>query len=330
MVTAYFKNIRQKLLSELDGAEDKIIIAVYWFTNEELFNKLVEKRKKGLQVELIIHHDYINNRETGLPFQSFINEGGKFYFSNSVNPMHNKFCVIDNKVLINGSYNWTYFAEYKNRENILIIKEEEETIKAFVNEFEKLKSLTEEVKHIQQLTRFEIDEFNQLSASEYLANDIVFQAKSTGRHSIVETAFQIAQVSIDVQKTAYDLGLTKKWRLRHSIGSSLKNDKYLIIVPKGTMIPVSLSKIVVTTEDNQRSSSSTIHFGENPRASKNKQFAEMKISGIPPKPAGQAKLKYNCTIDINGNFRLEKFSLDTGRRQIIYKEIMGLLEELNE
>src|SRR5690606_21600870 len=111
----------------------------------------------------------------------------------------------DNKVLINGSYNWTYYAEDRNRENILIIKGEDETIHAFANEFERLKSLTKRVEQIRHLTRFEVDEFNQLRARDYLANDIVFQAKATGRPEIVETAFQIAPDNIEVQKTAYDL-----------------------------------------------------------------------------------------------------------------------------
>jgi phosphatidylserine/phosphatidylglycerophosphate/cardiolipin synthase-like enzyme len=42
--------------------------------------------------------------------------------------MHNKFCVINNKILINGFYNWTYYAEDRNRENVLIIDGEEETV----------------------------------------------------------------------------------------------------------------------------------------------------------------------------------------------------------
>ena len=108
MVKAHFENIRQNILDELDKATEKIMVAVYWFTNQTLFQKLMTKVTDGLQVELIIHNDYINNREAGLSFQSFIDLGGEFYFSDTFNPMHNKFCVIDNKVLINGSYNWTY------------------------------------------------------------------------------------------------------------------------------------------------------------------------------------------------------------------------------
>ncbi|MDR1719929.1 MAG: phospholipase D-like domain-containing protein, partial [Dysgonamonadaceae bacterium] len=224
MVKAYFDNIRHIILEELDTATDKIIIAVYWFTNQTLFQKIMAKVADGIKVELIIHNDYINNRESGLNFQNFIDSGGIFYFSDTFNPMHNKFCVIDDKILINGSYNWTYYAEDRNRENILLIKEERETIDAFTTEFNKLKSLTERVEKIRPLTQFEVDEYNILRARDYLANDIVFQAKATGNKEIIESAFQIAPENIEVQKTAFELNLTMRYKLKHSIGSSLKDD----------------------------------------------------------------------------------------------------------
>jgi phosphatidylserine/phosphatidylglycerophosphate/cardiolipin synthase-like enzyme len=116
MIKSYFNQIRSNIIKEISKAENEILIAVYWFTNQELFNILIEKLKEGVQIELIIHNDFINNRESGLPFQEFIENGGKFYFSDGNNPMHNKFCVIDKKVLINGSYNWTYFAEALQRQ----------------------------------------------------------------------------------------------------------------------------------------------------------------------------------------------------------------------
>jgi PLD-like domain/Hsp70 protein len=285
------------------------------------------KISEGIKVELIIHNDYINNRDSGLSFQRFIDNGGEFYFSDTFNPMHNKFCIIDNKVLINGSYNWTYYAEDRNRENILLIKDEQNTIEAFSTEFERLKSLTKKVEKIRPLTKFEVDEFNFLRARDYLANDLIFQAKATGNNEFIESAFQIAPDNIEVQKTAFDLNLTKRFKLKHSIGSSLKDDAYLIIVPKDSYIPVSLSKVVVTIVDNQVRSDATIHYGENPKASLNPSLVKMTINGIPPKPAGEAQMKYHFTIDIYGNLKMEKFSLDNGVRQVINKKISGLIEE---
>jgi hypothetical protein len=330
MVNVHFDNIRQQIISALEKASERIIVAVYWFTNEELFEKLIQKIEKGCRVELIIHNDFINNRNAGLNFQKFVDKGGEFYFSDGYNPMHNKFCVIDNQILINGSYNWTYYAESKNRENVLIIEEEKETIKSFISEFERLKSLTEKVTEIRQLTRFEVDENNALRARDYLANDIVFQAKATNKPEIVESAFEIAPDNIEVQKIAFDLDLTKKYRLKHSIGSSLINDGYRIIVEKGSMIPVTSTTIVRTTADNQTRTEATIHYGENQKASLNTQFAKMNLYGLPKKPKGEAELKYNFTIDLKGNLRMEKYSLDNGKRQILNKKITGILEELTE
>ncbi len=61
MVKSYFKGIRKVLLSELESATEKIVVAVYWFTNHDLFKKINEKLEKGVQVEIIIHNDYDSN-----------------------------------------------------------------------------------------------------------------------------------------------------------------------------------------------------------------------------------------------------------------------------
>ena len=99
MIQSYFQNIRTELLEKLSNANDTIVVAVYWFTNWELFIALIKKLQEGVSVHLIIHNDFINNRESGLPFQEFIDNGGKFYFSDGNNPMHNKFCIIDQKCI---------------------------------------------------------------------------------------------------------------------------------------------------------------------------------------------------------------------------------------
>ncbi len=51
--------------------------------------------------------------------------------------MHNKFCVIDNQVVITGSYNWSTNAEFKNDENVSIQLDPEQATKYSV-EFRKL------------------------------------------------------------------------------------------------------------------------------------------------------------------------------------------------
>ena len=52
--------------------------------------------------------------------------------------MHDKFCVIDNQIVISGSYNWTNNAEYKNSENINIIEDDNKLATKYSLEFNRL------------------------------------------------------------------------------------------------------------------------------------------------------------------------------------------------
>lgn len=61
-----------------------------------------------------------------------LKKGG--YFGNII---HNKFCIIDLRTVIHGSYNWTKKAQY-NRETISINKDRT-TAEKFADEFIKLK-----------------------------------------------------------------------------------------------------------------------------------------------------------------------------------------------
>lgn len=111
---AYFLNIENKVLDALSNAKVSIRLAMAWFTNERLQAKLVEKLSEGLDIKIIIYKDGVN-RKHGVDLSAFDvtemrgSRGGI---------MHNKFCVLDNQVVISGSYNWSDNAEFRNDENI--------------------------------------------------------------------------------------------------------------------------------------------------------------------------------------------------------------------
>jgi hypothetical protein len=327
MVQAHFQDIRVSIIKEIEKANKCLKVAVYWFTNHELFDLLYQKQLDGVQCDLIIHNDYINNRDTGLPFQKFIDAGGKFYFSDEENPMHNKFCIIDNQVLINGSYNWTYYAESKNRENILIIKDEIDVLNAFETEFLELIELVKPLQTIDRLTKFEVEENNLLRNRDYLAHDIIYQAKASNKPEMVKTAFEIAPQNLSIQKIANDLGLIKKFKLKFSIWVSIVNDGVKIIASKGATIPATFTSILRTSYDNQTKSVSDIVYGEFDKASVNKKLAQMTLEGLPQKPAGKAEVKFTFSMDIDGNLRIEKLSLDTGKKEFVNKNEKWLIEE---
>ncbi|WP_461791507.1 phospholipase D-like domain-containing protein [Pedobacter sp.] len=117
----HFEDIQNQILAEIHEAKFTIWVAVAWFTDPILFNKLIEKSRQGINVQVLIINDDINAR-TRFRFEEHfetkrIKPTG--YFGNIT---HHKFCVIDIERVINGSYNWTVKAQY-NDENITILKD---------------------------------------------------------------------------------------------------------------------------------------------------------------------------------------------------------------
>lgn len=326
MIQSYFNNIRVNILGEISKTEKEILIAVYWFTNQELFDILIRKLKQGITVELIIHNDFINNREYGLKFQEFINLGGQFYFSDLNNPMHNKFCILDRRVLINGSYNWTYFAEEKNRENILIIEDETIVIQSFYEEFRRLTTLTNQLHEIEPISKFEIGLNDELNQKEYLAQDLLFKAAKESNEGLIQQAFNLTPDNIAIQKLADKLNLITKNVLKFDIGLSIENDGIKYLAKKGDEIPSSFSTIVRTSYDNQVKSKTDIVYGHNSKASLNKKLVDFEFDEIPMLPKGKAEIKFTFSIDKEGNAIVEQLCLANGKKIIKQIKEINLIE----
>lgn len=114
---AHFRDIQAQILKALDDAKVSITVVMAWFTNDTLFKKLLEKQKEGIEVKLAIYDDGIN-RKFGVDISQIPHT--KLKRGTRGGLMHNKFCVIDNQVVITGSYNWSDNAEFKNDENITV------------------------------------------------------------------------------------------------------------------------------------------------------------------------------------------------------------------
>jgi len=136
---AYFENIQEQIKHELSKAKRSVIIAVAWFTDKELFGLICRLANQGTNVQLLLMNDDINN-QCGIAYELLQKAGGKVWKignGNNDTLMHNKFCVIDEQVVINGSYNWTNKAK-QNHESITVIQDAELAYQ-FANEFEQLK-----------------------------------------------------------------------------------------------------------------------------------------------------------------------------------------------
>ncbi|KAG0239237.1 hypothetical protein BGW41_007853 [Actinomortierella wolfii] len=124
------------LVKTLDSAEESLDICVFTITDDALANAIRRASDRGVRVRIITDNDKAEdlgsdavrlNRE----------ENVEVRYDNSPAHMHHKFAIIDNKLLVNGSYNWTKGARFDNREN-LTLTNAPKAIHGFKEEFEKM------------------------------------------------------------------------------------------------------------------------------------------------------------------------------------------------
>ncbi|MFN5556944.1 MAG: phospholipase D-like domain-containing protein [Chryseotalea sp.] len=114
----HFSNIRNEIIGQLRKATRDIKVAVAWLTDEDIIRTLTQRVESGLSVTVVISESKENFRNIS-KWKDFLRLGGKLHIA-TPKFLHHKFCIIDSKAIINGSYNWTYFAQ-SNEENILVI-----------------------------------------------------------------------------------------------------------------------------------------------------------------------------------------------------------------
>jgi len=112
------------IIEHLAKAEESIYIAMYYFTDSQLAREVVKAKNRGVELKIYLDSSQINARYSKARF--FINEGiENIRISSNSNLMHNKFAIIDNNIVLTGSYNWTASASERNDENLLVIDDEE-------------------------------------------------------------------------------------------------------------------------------------------------------------------------------------------------------------
>eukprot|EP01097_Dermamoeba_algensis_P008098 TRINITY_DN5266_c0_g1_i2.p1 TRINITY_DN5266_c0_g1~~TRINITY_DN5266_c0_g1_i2.p1 ORF type:complete len:156 (+),score=26.63 TRINITY_DN5266_c0_g1_i2:48-515(+) len=124
-----------KFQNYIKNAKSSLDICVYTITDNRISKVLIDLHKKGVKVRVITDDEKAD--DLGSDVQEFIKAGIPVKVDRSPFFMHHKFVVIDNSILLNGSFNWTKGACFNNRENIMVTNDPA-FVKPFDKEFEKL------------------------------------------------------------------------------------------------------------------------------------------------------------------------------------------------
>lgn len=164
-VRTYFTgtdDLQAVLMEQLALARSTIHVAVAWFTDVPLFNLLLERQRSGVRVELIItKHDF--NDQCTNDHEAIAENGGLFLELGLEDQlMHHKFCIIDRKVLLQGSFNWTKRANQSNNETLSLIEDDPASVNQFLAEFDRLKRNAGVAEADQQLQLAKVFEYFKL------------------------------------------------------------------------------------------------------------------------------------------------------------------------
>lgn len=125
VVFARTGSIADAIESLIRAGEESIGVALYSFNNQRLAGSLFDAERRGLRVRLVVDHtkykDSPPTREllADSPFPVRLSYGR----DGERSKMHHKFLLVDDKVVLTGSYNWTVASEEENYENLLILRE---------------------------------------------------------------------------------------------------------------------------------------------------------------------------------------------------------------
>ena len=155
--------IKQRIISEINNSGQCIYLAMAYFTDKDIANALIETSNRGVIVDVILSSNLQNDNVKSLLLDAGI-KVHSFDTGDARGIMHHKFCLIDNKIVINGSFNYSYNASTNNVENIQV-SDDLSTYTQFHDEFDRLK--------------FNIDNnldlgFDQIVPVERIGNEYIF------------------------------------------------------------------------------------------------------------------------------------------------------------
>jgi phosphatidylserine/phosphatidylglycerophosphate/cardiolipin synthase-like enzyme len=132
----------EAIAREIQAARHEILVQAYSFTSDPLTLGLAEAKKRGVDVHVLL--DKSNEKESYSDLKLFVQHDLVPLIDSKHAIAHNKIMIIDRRVLITGSYNFTNQAEHENAENLVIIKGYPGLIKAYREHFESHKAHCEQ------------------------------------------------------------------------------------------------------------------------------------------------------------------------------------------
>lgn len=124
-VFAPWDNVEGAIADEIAGARKQVLVQAYLLTSKKIANTLIAAHRHGVDVRVLVDAEQLFKIASSmLPDLAAV--GIPVWLETKYQNAHNKILVIDaatpDATVITGSFNFTWSAQHKNAENIIIAR----------------------------------------------------------------------------------------------------------------------------------------------------------------------------------------------------------------
>ncbi len=127
-----------RVVELIQQANESIHVAMFSFTSQETAHALLAARQRGVDVSIVMEKRNMNGRGSQAALLAF--QGIDIVPDNNSASMHHKFMVIDGRIVLFGSFNFSKNANSRNDENMVIVHDED-IATLFLDEFWRVKKI---------------------------------------------------------------------------------------------------------------------------------------------------------------------------------------------
>lgn len=122
-VRTYHNCIEDIIIENIQKSNKEILIAMAWFTSNEIKNALIDLKDSNpsVDIQIVVDDNAINEKYFLNYLKIFQQRGIVIHKKRVPNFLHNKFMIVDKKTTLMGSYNYSKKAR-TNKENIAVIR----------------------------------------------------------------------------------------------------------------------------------------------------------------------------------------------------------------
>jgi len=133
--------VADALIAMIGQARKSIAVQAYVFTHNKISEALIEAHERGVAVDVILDDD---QSDIGGAERMKLRRAGITVYIPKIDgmKMHNKTLIIDSRTIVTGSFNFTYAADEKNAENLIVIEDRPRLVRAFEKYHEQLQRVS--------------------------------------------------------------------------------------------------------------------------------------------------------------------------------------------